>query len=83
MTSDVDACPRKDKWFSGCRFCPRYDDGDEGTPLSPEAIQAVKCITDSMIYGDDKVKALQAARGSGKRSYVGDICTRCGRWIKR
>lgn len=26
--TDLPACPRRDRWIRGCRFEPRYDEGE-------------------------------------------------------
>ncbi|UGB24704.1 hypothetical protein LPC10_17360 [Methylorubrum sp. B1-46] len=70
MTTDP-PCPRRDKWFRGCRFEPRYDVPTLKMP-SMEAF-------DAFLYGD-RVAALGALRGE---VYVHDLCTRCGKVVDR
>lgn len=77
-TSD---CPRRGKWIGGCRFEGRYHTDSSGTQLSAQMIDAIGRL--NITFSDEKVAAIAAANGNGSSSstYIGDICTRCGRWV--
>ncbi len=61
-------CPRRDAWFRGCRFEPRYDLGEPCVTKvqSPFAGQSAKIIETSK-----------------PRTYVRDVCVTCGRTVER
>jgi hypothetical protein len=67
MTTDI-PCPRRDKWFRGCRFEPRYEEG---------AAQIGNLQT---VDGPDAVDLVRAFR---PRNYVHDICIVCGKVVDR
>lgn len=64
-------CPRRDKWFRGCRLEPRYD--------VPEMKMPPAETLSRFLYGD-MVAAVRALR---PRLYVADICTVCGKVVDR
>lgn len=59
-------CPRLDKWIRPCRFEPRFDLGPVEFPTGLSEIQM-------------KASALDKFR---RKTYVGDVCTTCGRVVK-
>lgn len=60
-------CNRKDKWFRGCKFEPRYDVG------APDLSQFESIARMTSTY-------LEKFR---KQTYVKDVCTTCGKVILR
>ncbi len=66
MTTDI-PCPRRDKWFRGCRFEPRYDKGVAD-------IEKVSCRG---VSPDVVLEALTP------KTYVADICVVCGKVVDR
>lgn len=60
-------CERKGKWFSSCKFEPRYDVG-------PPVFSRV-----TKVYGDIS-KIIEAMK---PRTYVKDVCVHCGKEIVR
>lgn len=63
-------CPRRDKWFRGCRFEARYD-------LSPADLSGFKSLKGRGSAGVALVNAMR------KRTYTRDICVRCGKAMER
>ena len=66
MTTDP-PCPRRDKWFRGCRFEPRYDFGPAHGKYN----------------GWDGPELTRATEASKARTYVADICVVCGKVVDR
>lgn len=64
-----DPCPRQGRAYGGCRFEARYDE----EPL----LEEIKA-------GHITVPALRSfLDNTVKKTYVRDVCTRCGRTIER
>lgn len=60
-------CERFGKWIGGCRFEPRYDLGASGLKVNGAR-------------GYDLEKIAEAYRD---KTYVADVCIRCGKQVKR
>jgi hypothetical protein len=61
-------CPNFGKLIGGCRFEPRYDLGPaEGYPAEMKGIGSLAA-------------AMEPWR---RKTYVRDVCTRCGRTVER
>ncbi len=65
----VERCPRFGKWIGGCRFEARYDE-------QPGANTTLEGFIPTMA-----TKAILAA--ARKRTYVADVCIRCGKSVRR
>ena len=63
-------CERKGKFFGGCHFVARYDE----IPPSFETLEGMK----TTVHG-----AEMTFRALTKTIYVKDVCTRCGKDVKR
>lgn len=61
-------CPRRGKWFGGCRFEPRYS---VGAPTLTKL---------NYPFADEAVAIIEASKS---RTYVTDVCVTCGRTIKQ
>jgi hypothetical protein len=64
-------CPRFGKLFNGCKFEARFDDGvpDQGKR--------------GTIQGSDAECIAAFFHGIRSKTYVHDICIRCGKTVKR
>ncbi|KWN80852.1 hypothetical protein WM24_23740 [Burkholderia ubonensis] len=60
-------CPRAGRWIGGCKFEVRYD-------LIPLAAR-----TDLLA----PYQSIMEIEARTKRIYVADVCTRCGKVVKR
>lgn len=78
MTQDTRDCPRRGKWIGGCKFQARYNKDEQ--PMTVEQIRALEQFTQMFTLADEAVDAIRAAQGTSK-TYIGDICIRCGRWV--
>ncbi len=61
-------CPRRAKWFGACRFEARYDEGAPDFTRMPGRIDA---------------DAAQITKLCRPKTYIHDICTRCGKVVER
>jgi hypothetical protein len=64
-----ETCPRRDRWFRGCRFEPRYDLGGQSRSIQVNAITV-----------DEMVALIDATK---PKTYVRDVCVTCGRTVER
>ncbi len=64
------ACPRLNSWIRGCRFEPRYD---EGEPLDGRV----------NVNGRPTEDVVRIIKSTKPKTYVRDVCTTCGRTIER
>lgn len=64
-------CPRRDKWFRGCRFEPRYDKGEPREMTADE------------LYWFDITSRVEALRTLCPRTYIHDLCVTCGKVVDR
>jgi len=62
-------CPHRGKLIGGCRFEPRYD---YGPPVG--SVDAAGRTTRS---------AISIIEATKPRTYVGDVCIRCGEFVRR
>lgn len=62
-------CPRRNAWFRGCRFEPRYDEGPQAIPVTSDG------------FSSDEIS--QIIRAGKPRTYVRDVCITCGRTVER
>lgn len=60
-------CSRKNKWFRGCHFEPRYD-------VQEPSDELVRIVSKQWASSSDDKELLVV-----KSTYVHDICTVCGR----
>jgi hypothetical protein len=67
-------CPRIGNIVGGCKFVPRYDT----KPASAEQIAALQGLGD--MFPDDLIDLIH---GLTDKTYVLDICIRCGKVVKR
>ncbi|MBB2965197.1 hypothetical protein FHU13_005620 [Methylobacterium sp. R2-1] len=77
MTTDP-PCPRRDKWFRGCRFEPRYDTPQEDRYGLRGMWQSYEVHTNP----DGETCTIKEPPAPTKR-YVRDVCTRCGKVVDR
>lgn len=70
-------CPRFGKLFGGCKFESRYDASAHG----PEA-DAIAAALERIVFGSDQTEALAQLRSDDK-TYIRDICIRCGKTVER
>lgn len=61
-------CPRAGRWIGHCNFIPRYD------RIPPQ--RTGDLLADGMMLNSE-------IEARTKRIYVCDVCTRCGKVIKR
>jgi hypothetical protein len=66
-------CQHAGKWFGACNFEPRYD--EEPAELVSEVVAEISRAS------DEAVRTI--IQGNFRRTYVHDICTRCGKTIER
>ena len=66
-------CPRVSRWIAGCKFEARYD--EEPAELVSEVVAEISRAS------DEAVRAI--IRGNVRRTYIHDVCIRCGRTIER
>lgn len=62
-------CPRAGRWIGGCKFEARYD-----------RIPPSEKFADGVSWSIEATKLIER---STKRLYVADVCTRCGKVVKR
>ncbi|HDR9497071.1 TPA: hypothetical protein QDC06_000258 [Burkholderia cepacia] len=62
-------CPRAGRWIGGCKFEARYDK----IPPSDSLVDAVSW----------SFSAQEIIASATKKIYIADVCTRCGKVIKR
>lgn len=79
MTLNIGNCPKFNAWFRSCRFRARYDTNYQALNLTVEQINA---LGENVDIATDITEAIQAMVGSSK-TYICDICTRCGRTVPR
>lgn len=60
-------CPRFGKWIGGCRFEGRWEETVDGMNRTPQGAWLVSAT----------------GRNQGRRTYVRDVCIRCGKTIER
>lgn len=77
MTTDP-PCPRRDKWFRGCRFEPRYDVPMEDRYGHRAMWQSYELHPNP----DGKTCTIKEQPPPTKR-YVQDVCVRCGKVVDR
>lgn len=61
-------CPRTGKLLGGCKFSPRYDLGE------PQRVDVEECSAGAYIA------ILEASK---PKTYVRDVCERCGKTVER
>jgi len=66
----MDGCPRLGKWIGGCRFEARYDLG----PADRSGLSGLEGSAVSVLKALEKMRA---------KTYVHDICTTCGKIVRR
>ncbi len=62
-------CPRFGKFWNGCRFQARFDESEPTLEITQ--------------YRGSMVSYIEALKASKKRTYVRDVCIRCGRTVER
>lgn len=71
LAAQDQACSRFGKWIKGCQFEPRYD-------LAPPP------VTDALFKVDTTVGGMRAViEALIAKTYVHDICIRCGKIVRR
>lgn len=70
-------CERSGRWFSGCRFEARYDE----PVLSDREKTFGRDGTWEPIPGTNRIRYVTPPLGN--RTYVHDICIRCGKVVSR
>ena len=70
------ACPRFGRWIGSCRFEARYDLA--GPPAA--SLRALPSLAQSVILLENDVDAL---RVMSCKTYVRDVCARCGKTVER
>lgn len=71
----TNTCPRAGRWFGGCRWEARYDHH----PPDADLTMALPSLQRS-VFLDNDIEALELLRS---KTYIRDVCTRCGRTIER
>lgn len=69
-------CDRAGKWVGGCRFEPRYDE-----PVLSEMEKMTG--REGYVRLGDGDKFVWQNQSLGQRTYVHDICIRCGKIVRR
>lgn len=72
----MSACAQAGKWFGGCHFEPRYDE-----PVLSDVEKTVGRSAWVKVEGTDKVGWQD--QPLGQKTYVHDICIRCGKVVER
>lgn len=80
-----ETCPRFGKWIGGCRFEPRYDERKVGSIFDEvfgreQHLFATVSVTEEV---NGKTVKRDNLMPESTKTYVRDICTRCGRTVKR
>jgi hypothetical protein len=68
MSSSGQSCSRLGKWVGGCKFEPRYDKGPVQMP-------------DGFSLNYVGVSLAERLEQHRKKTYVHDVCIRCGKTI--
>jgi hypothetical protein len=67
----INPCPRAGRWIGGCKFEARYDESSPDQALR-DVVEVAKSVPSYVI------KMLIR-----EKTYIHDVCTRCGKVIKR
>ena len=76
----MNTCARFGKWIGGCRFEPRFDTKNTGSVF--ESVFGSDATWKTVSVGDGKFMREPVVPKSTK-TYVRDVCTRCGRTVER
>lgn len=71
MATDMDVCPNRGKFWTGCNFEGRYD------TKNPPAETLEVVLADGFCDLEDVLDQMQES------TYVRDICTTCGKVVER
>ncbi|WP_157129877.1 hypothetical protein [Burkholderia pseudomallei] len=69
----INECPRAGRWIGGCKFEARYD--ERPVQRVSEVVQQISRASNEAVHS--------IMQGNMQSAYVHDVCTRCGKVIKR
>lgn len=85
MQDKTDNCKGLTGWLFGHKFYPRYDESSSTTtPGNFSSVGIPDTVLSQAVEEEYLCDIIAAANGdSSKRTYVHDVCVRCGKVIKR